>query len=129
MSRLTEAFNKFDNNQNRYLKLLSDIAEFEYENKDSEILKKYKQLLKKKDDIEKAMKDAKDILYKEMLEEDMDLLEGRYIDISLKRPYYKTDFDITQFKKDFKPNSSMYKKYIKQKLVKGNIIVKDPQKA
>ena len=44
MSRLTEEFNKFDNNQNRYLKLLSDIAEFEYENKDSEILKKYKQL-------------------------------------------------------------------------------------
>ena len=128
MSKLTEEFNKFDNKQNKYLKLLSDITEFELLNKDNEILKKYKQLLKQKENIEKDMKDYKDILYSEMLKEDMDLLEGKYINVSLKRPYYKTDFDITQFKKDYKPTSSMYKKYVKQKLVKGNVIIKDPQK-
>lgn len=128
MSKLTESFEKFDNKQNRYLKLLADIAEFELLNKDNEILKKYKQLLKKKEDIEKSIKEDKDILYTQMLEEDMDLLEGKYINVSLKRPYYKTDFDLTQFKKDYKPTSSMYKKYVKQKLVKGNIIIKDPQK-
>ncbi len=128
MSKLTESFEKFDNKQNRYLKLLADIAEFELLNKDNEILKKYRQLLKKKEDIEKSIKEDKDILYTQMLEEDMDLLEGKYINVSLKRPYYKTDFDLTQFKKDYKPTSSMYKKYVKQKLVKGNIIIKDPQK-
>lgn len=128
MSKLTEEFNKFDNKQNKYLKLLSDITEFELLNKDNEILKKYRQLLKQKENIEKDMKDYKDILYSEMLKEDMDLLEGKYINVSLKRPYYKTDFDITQFKKDYKPTSSMYKKYVKQKLVKGNVIIKDPQK-
>ena len=128
MSKLTESFEKFDTKQNKYLKLLSDITEFELLNKDNEILKKYRQLLKKKEDIEKSIKEDKDILYTQMLEEDMDLLEGKYINVALKRPYYKTDFDLTQFKKDYKPTSSMYKKYVKQKLVKGNIIIKDPQK-
>ena len=127
MGKLTENFNKFDNIQNKYLQVQADITEFEIKNKDNEVLQQYKKLLDKKQKIENSIKEYKDILYTGMLEEDLDLLEGKYIDVTLKRPYYKTEFDLSKFKKDYKPESSMYKKYVKQKLVKGNIIIKDPQ--
>ena len=129
MSKLTESFERFDSKQNKYLKLLSDITEFELLNKDNEILKKYKQLLKKKEDIENSIKEDKDVLYAEMLEEDTDLLEGKYINVSLKRPYYKTKFDTAKFIKDYPEGSRMYNKYVEKTLVKCNVIVKDPQKA
>lgn len=82
MGKLTEDFNKFDNIQNKYLQVQADITEFEIKNKDNEVLQQYKKLLNKKQKIEDSIKEYKDILYTGMLEEDLDLLEGKYIDVT-----------------------------------------------
>lgn len=113
---------------NTLIKKLNDLNDIklniEITNKDNEILQNYIKTLNKIEDINKEIKKIKDNLYESMLNEDIDLLEGKYCDISLKKPYYKTDFNLKLFLQDYKPTNSLYKKYVDKKLIKGNINIK-----
>ena len=113
---------------NTLIKKLNDLNDtklnIEITNKDNEILQNYIKTLNKIEDINTDIKKVKDNLYESMLNEDIDLLEGKYCDISLKKPYYKTDFNLKLFLEDYKPTNSLYKKYVNKKLIKGNINIK-----
>lgn len=113
---------------NTLIKKLNDLNDIklniEITNKDNEILQNYIKTLNKIEDINKEIKKIKDNLYESMLNEDIDLLEGKYCDVSLKKPYYKTDFNLKLFLQDYKPTNSLYKKYVDKKLIKGNINIK-----
>lgn len=113
---------------NTLIKKLNDLNDtklnIEITNNDNEILQNYIKTLNKIEDINTDIKKVKDNLYESMLNEDIDLLEGKYCDISLKKPYYKTDFNLKLFLEDYKPTNSLYKKYVNKKLIKGNINIK-----
>lgn len=125
MGKLNELFQQYDNMRRVYNKLVQDILIYEVENKHNEILNKYVTMLKQKEEFEKTMKTYEGNLYSSMLEEGIDLLEGTEVDVTLKKPYYKTEFNFKAFKEDYKPTSSLYQKYVKEKLVKGNVILKE----
>ena len=124
MEKLNDVFKKVNN----LIKKLNDLndkkLDIEVLNKDNLVLQEYIKTLNKIDSVNKEIKDIKDVLYEHMVNEDIDLLEGNYCNITLKKPYYKTDFNLKLFLEDYKPTNSLYKKYVDKKLIKGNVNIK-----
>lgn len=124
MSKLSEDFNRYDKAQEKKIELLRQKELMEEQFKDNEVLKSYLKILKKIDKCNKEIEDGKTYLYEGMLDEEIDMLNGAVCDVSIKKPYIKSSIDTTKFLKDNQPGSKLYQKYVTQKSVKGNIIVK-----
>lgn len=125
MSNMSENFKFIDRLQGRIHKIQKEKEEFEKQNKDNEVLKQYIKILQEEKELNSNMKEYKDLLYEDMLHEDIDELNGNHLDITLKRPYYKTEVLTKKFLKDYKEGSKLYEKYVTKKQVKGNLIIKE----
>lgn len=124
MSKLSDDFNKYEKALETKQEVEQSIKNFERDNKDNEVLKQYLKLLKKLEKAEKEIDSGKTYLYEGMMAEEIDMLNGAVCDITLKKPYDKTNIDTKKFLTDNKPGSKLYEKYVSVKEVKGNIIVK-----
>lgn len=125
MNSLTENFKFIDRLQGRIQKLQKQKEQFIKDNKDNEILKEFIKILEKEKQLNSNLKEYKDILYDNMCDENIDVLNGNHLDITLKRPYYKTEVLTKKFLKDNKEGSKLYEKYVTKKQVKGNLIIKE----
>jgi len=105
-------------------KLEQELVAFELMNQDNEVLQKYMKLLKDLDDVNKGIEEAKKTLYEEMLDQDETKYECEEYKVTLKKPYIKREFNSEAFYEDYAPNSRMYKKYVNEKEVKGNVSIK-----
>lgn len=105
-------------------KLEKELAAFELMNQDNEVLQKYMKLLKDLEEANKGIDEAKKTLYEEMLAEDETKYECDEFKVTLKKPYIKREFNSEAFYEDYAPNSRMYKKYVNEKEVKGNVTIK-----
>ena len=124
MGFLNENFQKVDDTIKRKDQLEKEKIAMELVFKEHELFSKYLEILKDIEMCDKELEDAKTYLYEGMLDEDIDFLDGQFCNVTLKKPYYKRSFNMEAFTKDYKPESKMYKKYIKTTLVKGNINLK-----
>ena len=123
MSKLVERFEKIDKAVGKVDSLRIELEVFAAQNKDNEVLKHYIKLLKQIEKYEEEILQYKN-LYEEMNDMELDCLDGKNCTVTLKKPYYKETFNTKQFKKDYAPDSKLYKKYITQQLVKGNTMFK-----
>lgn len=105
-------------------KLEKELAAFEIMNQDNEVLQKYMKLLKDLEEANKGIDEAKKTLYEEMLDQDVTKYECEEYKVTLKKPYIKREFNSEAFYEDYAPNSRMYKKYVNEKEVKGNVTIK-----
>lgn len=133
MSLLSEKFSKVDKVLGKKENLLLEKEMIENTYKDNEILQKYIKVLKSIDKIEKEDKANKDTLYDLMMEEDVDCLDGKNCQVTLKKPYIKKEFDLKGFTKYideqikdkyYKYYLEIYNKFVKDKSVKGNVTIK-----
>ena len=97
MSLLSEKFSKVDKVLGKKENLLLEKEMIENTYKDNEILQKYIKVLKSIEKIEKEDKANKDTLYDLMMEEDVDCLDGKNCQVTLKKPYIKKEFDLKGF--------------------------------
>lgn len=88
-------------------------------------LQEYIEVRKELKAADEELANAKIYLYEGMMEEDIDSLDGTTCNVTLKRPYVKTAIDTKKFLADFKPETAMYKTYVKETEVKGNITIKE----
>ena len=105
-------------------KLEKELTAFEIMNQDNEVLQKYMKLLKDLEEANKGIDEAKKTLYEEMLDQDETKYECDDYKVTLKKPYIKREFNSEAFYEDYAPNSRMYKKYVNEKEVKGNVTIK-----
>lgn len=124
MNNLSENFKYLDRLQGRLNKVRTEKEQFEEEHKSDEVLKQYIKMLLKEQQLEDNIKECKDILYNDMCDSDIDMLNGNHIDVTLKRPYFKTEVLTKKFLKDNKEGSKLYEKYVTRKSIKGNINIK-----
>lgn len=124
MSKLTEDFKKLNKMVSKKSALAVLKEQFEFENKDNEVLKTYIKLLKAMEKQDKAIETIKPTLYEEMVSEDIDDLQGDFCAVTLVRPFVKTNINIDRFLEDFKPGSKMYERYVETKDNKGHIKIK-----
>lgn len=122
---MTEAFEKADKTNNKLDTLKYEIASFENDNKDNEILKEYIKLLNQKEKYEKYLNDVKAQLYENMMIVDIDALNGKTLDANLTRPYIKREILLADFIKDNPEGSKLYNKYVRDKQIKGNVKLKN----
>ena len=117
-------FNKLDKlaKSKHELEVLKHSIEKEF--KDNEILKKYINTIKKIDKVDKKLDEAKSYMYDMMQDIEDPILTGEYLQITLKKPYIRKQMNMTKFLEDYKSDSKMYKKYVEEKLVKGNVNLK-----
>lgn len=124
MKKLEEDFEKVSKAIRDKSNIAIAIAVFEQTYKDDKVLKEYKSLLKKLEQAEKEISNAKTYMYEDMLEEDQKKISNDVCSITLKRPYEKTVFNLDLFLQDYKPQSKQYKRYVSKSTVKGNITIK-----
>ena len=121
---LEEDYKRTKNFITKKKKLEKEISAFEIINQDNEILKKYMKMLKDLEEANKGIDEAKKSLYEEMLAEGETKYECSDYKVTLKKPYIKREFNSEAFYEDYAPNSRMYKKYVNEKEVKGNVTIK-----
>lgn len=121
---LNEDYKKTKRNVVKKKKLEKELAAFEIMNQDNEILKQYIKMLKDLEEANKGIEESKKTLYEEMLAEDESKYECDEFKVTLKKPYTKREFNSEAFYEDYAPNSRMYKKYVNEKEVKGNVTIK-----
>ena len=68
----------------------------------------------------KSLEDYKN-LYQDMLDTNTDSLEGSHIVIKLKKPYIRKSFDSQKFYKKYSASTKMYKDFIIEKEIEGNV--------
>ena len=95
--------------------------------KDNEQLQEYIKLLEDLDKARQIQEGAKE-LYEKMNELNIENYDGAHCKVVLKRPYERRQINSTEFLKDFKPNSDMYKKYVEVKVIKGHVTLKKSEK-
>lgn len=116
-------FKKLDDSLRKQKELKRQKLEFEILNKNNSILQEYLAILNSITEIESEIKVNNTALYESMVKADTKKLESNICKITLKKPYPKTEFNLKLFKEDYKENSKMYKRYVSEKMVKGNIVV------
>lgn len=126
VEQLRKEFAKVDKAVRDEANLTYEKEMFERLNKDNEVLQQYIQLLEKLEKAKQIQEDAKQ-LYDKMNDLNIEEYEGKSCKLVLKRPYERRQLNSTLFMKDFKPDSSMYKKYVEVKLVKGHVSIKKPE--
>lgn len=121
-NKLNEDFNKFTRIVRKYKKTLNDISVFELVNKDNEVLQEYIRLMKKSEDLLSKIDLAKKgYLYESAVKVPSAVLDNEDVKVTLTLPYKKKEFNVSQFEKDYSPDTDMYKKYISYKTIKGNL--------
>lgn len=106
-------------------KELEDLLKYLEKNfKDNKELMQYIKVTKKLNKNNDKLSKYKDLLYEDMLNENINTLDGKYCQVNLKRPYYRTQFKLKEFLENVKPSNPIYKKYVEQNLIKGNIRLK-----
>ena len=117
--KLTTKFNKLNKLAIKREELKNQKQLME-EIKDNEILQKYLGILQELDVINKSLEDYKN-LYQDMLDTNTDSLEGSHIVIKLKKPYIRKSFDSQKFYKKYSASTKMYKDFIIEKEIEGNV--------
>lgn len=131
MSKLTENFKRLneviEEEKNLIIEKLSMGATY----KENIELQRYIAIEKRLEAISKKRDEAKKLFYDLMLEGDIDILNGKACDITLKKPYLKREFDLKQLLEDYnkQPDDERLKyiveHYVSDKTVKGNVSIKD----
>lgn len=91
-------------------------------NTDNAMLQKYIGILNEINEINNSLDEASK-LYEEMVDTDTDVYEGSHIIIKLKKPYIRKSFNSEKFYKKYSASSQMYKTYVTEKEIKGNVSV------
>lgn len=92
--------------------------------KDNQVLKDYLDIVNQINECNTEINNAKDYLYESMVKEGVDMLDGTYCQVTLKRPYNKTSVNTKKFLKDYGEDTEEYKKYVNVKQAKGNVSIK-----
>lgn len=139
MSKLTEAFKKYDNKKGRRANLQLEKEMIEGTYKDNEILQRYIKIINQINKIDEEDKLDRDNLNSINRAEDGDNvneLVGSNCEVTFSKPYSKDNFEVKSFLQDFgkidenkekmkyRYYSEVYKKYYKQTTVKGSAKVK-----
>lgn len=105
-----------------------ELDELVKNNKDDKILLKYISLLEKIDNYTHEINELKkDKLYYELLDQEEKIFNTANCTIKFKKPYKRLDIDTDKFLKDNKPESKLYKKYVKEISVKGSVSITDKE--
>lgn len=121
-NKLNDDFDKFTKIIKKYKKTMSDINEFETINKDNIVLQEYIKLIKKSENLLNKIDLAKKgYLYESAIKVPNAVLDNDYVKVTLTLPYKKKEFNVSQFEKDYSPDTDMYKKYVSYKTIKGNL--------
>lgn len=121
---LNETYQKTDELFAKQKRLEKEKEAFEILFEQDENFKKYFNILNELNSINKDIDNRKSLLYDAMLLGEEQEYKGNNVNIKLKKPYFKREFNSEAFYEDFDPKSRMYKKYVTEKEVKGNIIIK-----
>lgn len=125
MNNLGKLFKKFDRMLGKRKELLEEKKEIEKQSKDNELLARYLEIVAEISKLEKDNKDMYSELYDNMSLEQIDLLEGKNCNITLKHPYERISFNTKLFLQEHSPRTKLYKQYVTKEAVKGNIMVKE----
>lgn len=107
-------------------RLKAEKARIEIANKDNPILAEYIRTLEAIEKAEAETKTMQDTLYASLNNYPQELvknvnLSSEILKIVYKKAYFREDFNVARFKEDYQPTTDMYKRYIGQKLIKGNV--------
>lgn len=102
--------------QNEELKQIID------NNSDNEILNKYIKTLNKIKATQLAIETAKKgYLYDSAIKIPENQFENDILKITIVKPYTRININKDKFIKDYSPDSKMYKKYVKETTIRGNV--------
>lgn len=117
---IEKSFKKVDKLISKQTKLLKKKQTLEA--LDDETLKQYVEILNELAEVQNNIDlIKKGELYESMLEANIDYLEGKNCLASLTKPYIRKEIDIKLFLDQYGPKTAMYKKYVKDKEIKGNV--------
>lgn len=113
---------KFTQLVKRLIKQNEELKKIEDNNKDNEILNKYIKVLNKIKETQIDIDNAKKgYLYESAIKLPENQFENDILKITVIKPYTRINFNKDKFIKDYAPDSKMYKKYIKETTIKGNV--------
>lgn len=115
-NKLTENFKKVDRAFAKQEKLL--LQKEQMEANAGEELQSYLKLLEELNTLNEKL--TVSIYYDDMVSTQTNLYEGKYCDIKLKSPYYRTQLDSAKLKTKY---AKAYKDCCKQTLVKGSVSI------
>lgn len=122
--KLENQFKTVENTINKLSTLKIQMEMYLDTHKDDEVLKGYLDIVNEIQACNEEIDKAKTYLYESMLQEDIDILNGTYCDVTLKRPYDKTSVNTKKFLRDYGVDTPEYQKYVNIKQAKGNITIK-----
>lgn len=122
--KLNESFSKLDNLAANEVQLKERITIFLNQNKGNEILEQYIAMEKELNETKEKLEEGKKDLYDPMRLEDIDELNGTFINCTLVKPYIKRQINGKEFFKLIKPTDKLYKQVVEEKEVKGHINLK-----
>ena len=123
-NKLSSQFEKLEETINKLSTLNIQVEMYLDSFKDNPVLKGYIDLINQINECNAEITKAKDYLYESMLKENVDVLDGTYCQVTLKRPYNKTSVNTKKFLKDYTEDTEEYKKYVNIKQAKGNVSIK-----
>lgn len=124
MDNITKNFKKLDKiYENKYI-LQKRKQELEELSETNEELREYIHILEELDKYDKKTeKLIKGDLYYNFIEENLDLLEGNFVTVTIKKPYFRRTFNTEKFISKYPEGSNMYKDYFYDKEIKGSLIL------
>ena len=113
---------KFTKLVKRLIKQTDELKQIAEENKDNVALKQYIRMLEKIKETQMDIENAKKgYLYESAIKLPENQFENDILKITVIKPYTRINFNKDKFIKDYAPDSKMYKKYIKETTIKGNV--------
>ncbi len=119
---VSKEFEKVDNASYENIQIRDILKQILESNPNNEALIEYAELMNKIDLNNEIIDSGKKVLYEGMNYQDIDELNGKCVDAVLTRPYTKKEFDKERFIED--NSEETYKKYLTEKVVKGNVKIK-----
>ncbi len=119
---VSKEFEKVDNASYENIQIRDMLKQILESNPNNEALIEYAELMNKIDLNNEIIDSGKKVLYEGMNYQDIDELNGKCVDAVLTRPYTKKEFDKERFIED--NSEETYKKYLTEKVVKGNVKIK-----
>ena len=119
---VSKEFEKVDNASYENIQIRDMLKQILESNPNNEALIEYAELINKIDLNNEIIDSGKKVLYEGMNYQDIDELNGKCVDAVLTRPYTKKEFDKERFIED--NSEETYKKYLTEKVVKGNVKIK-----
>ena len=119
---VSKEFEKVDNASYENIQIRDMLKQILESNPNNEALIEYAELMNKIDLNNEIIDSGKKVFYEGMNYQDIDELNGKCVDAVLTRPYTKKEFDKERFIED--NSEETYKKYLTEKVVKGNVKIK-----